>query len=98
MTKAEAVARLRAREADLRALGIDRLSIFGSTARGDAGEQSDVDLAVRFDAAAKVGLFKFAVISGRLETIMGTKVDLVCEPAAKPRVQAGIDRDRVRVF
>lgn len=98
MTKADALARLHAREADLRALGIERLSIFGSTARGDAGEQSDVDLAVQFDAAAKIGLFKFAVISSRLEAIIGRKVDLVCEPAAKPRVQAGIDRDRVCVF
>ena len=97
MDTAEALARLRAHEANLRGLGVQRLSLFGSTARGEAGEQSDVDLAVQFDVAAKVGLFGFAVISNRLETIIGGKTDVVCEPAAKPRVQAGIDRDRVHV-
>lgn len=98
MTKADALSRLRASESDLRALGVERLSIFGSTARDQAGTHSDVDLAVQFDAAAKIGLFGFAILSDRLESIMAGKVDLVCEPAAKPRVQAGIERDRVRVF
>ena len=98
MTKAEALARLRAHEAELRALGVERLSLFGSTARDDAGEQSDVDLAVSFARDAKVGLFKYAIISDQLQRIMGCEIDLVCEPAAKPRVQAGIDKDRAHVF
>ncbi len=98
MDTSEALARLRAHEADLRSLGVQRLSLFGSTARGEARQQSDVDLAVRFDPDARVGLFGLAVISNRLETIIGSKTDVVCEPAAKPRVQAGIDRDRVHVF
>ena len=98
MTQAEALVRLRASERAIRAMGVERLSMFGSTARGNARPGSDIDLAVVFADAAHVGLFKYAIISDRLERILGGKVDLVCEPAAKPRVQARIDRDRVRVF
>ncbi len=98
MIKAEALARLRAHEAELRALGVERLSLFGSTARDDASERSDVDLAVSFSSDAKAGLFKYAIISDQLQRIMGCAIDLVCEPAAKPRVQAGIDKDRAHVF
>lgn len=40
----EAIGRLREHEAALRRLGVDRLFLFGSTARDEAGEASDVDL------------------------------------------------------
>ncbi len=45
---------LRAHEAELRAAGISRLSLFGSVARGDAEAGSDVDLAAEFDPAARL--------------------------------------------
>lgn len=98
METAEALSRLRAREADLRRLGIARLSLFGSTARGEAGPRSDVDLAATFAPEARVGFFKYAVIADALEGILGIAVDLVGEPARKARMQAEIDRDRVHVF
>lgn len=44
MDRTEAVARLKAHEAELRQLGVQHLYMFGSTARGDAREDSDVDL------------------------------------------------------
>jgi len=79
-------------------MGIDRLSLFGSTARGEAGSTSDVDLAATFDPTAMVGLFKYAGIADLLEVLLGVSVDLVGEPARKLRMQAEIDRDRVNVF
>ncbi|GAA0660534.1 hypothetical protein FHT00_002820 [Sphingomonas insulae] len=101
MTKAEALARLRAREADLRALGIDRLSLFGSTARGEDRSDSDVDLAavMNYDRVETLGPFGFFGIEDRIgEMLGGVKVDLVTEPARRSRLQAQIDRDRVDVF
>ncbi len=100
MTKAEALARLREREVELRALGIERLSIFGSTARGEEGPESDVDLAASLDYEAVSGLgpFGYFGIADVIAAMLGTKVDLVTEPARKARFQAEIDRDRVRVF
>ena len=98
MDKSVALSRLKQSEAALRKLGIEQLSLFGSTARGEAGPSSDIDLAAIFAVDARVGLFRYAAIAERLEEILGVPVDLVGEPARKARMQAEIDRDRVRVF
>lgn len=92
------LARLRAHEAELKAMGIKRLSLFGSVARGEAGEGSDVDLAAEFDPAAEVGMFKYGAISKRLHDLLPGSVDLIGEPARSLLMQAEIDRDRVRVY
>jgi uncharacterized protein len=44
MDRDTAISLLKAHEAELRRLGIQRLYLFGSTARGDARADSDVDL------------------------------------------------------
>ena len=101
MTKTEALLRLKAREADLRALGIERLSIFGSTARGEERADSDVDLAavINYETVRRLGPFGFFGIEGQIEGMLGgVKVDLVTEPTPGPRLQAQIDRDRIDVF
>lgn len=79
-------------------MGIESLSLFGSTARGEAGPSSDVDIAATFADDAHVGLFAFASISARLNDLLGVQVDLVGEPARKVAIQAEIDKDRLRVF
>jgi predicted nucleotidyltransferase len=98
MDRQTVIDRLSARQGELRALGITRLALFGSTARGEAGPDSDVDLAAELDDAAAIDLFRYADISERIADMLGTRVDLVSEPSRSPRLQAEIDRDRVRVF
>ena len=44
MDRDTAISRLKAHEAELRRLGVQHLWLFGSTARGDARPDSDVDL------------------------------------------------------
>jgi predicted nucleotidyltransferase len=44
MERNDAITKLRAHEAELRELGVEHLYLFGSTARGEAREDSDVDL------------------------------------------------------
>jgi predicted nucleotidyltransferase len=94
--------RLRDREPELRELGVVSLSLFGSAARGDGNQSSDIDLAVRFDPdRTPQGLDYFEFLDGlqqRLEKALGRRVDLVSEPARKARFQAEIDRDRVLAF
>ena len=89
---------LRAHEAELRAAGISRLSLFGSVARGDAEAGSDVDLAAEFDPAARMDLVRLVALEQRLGEILGRRVDLLPEPAEKPRLRANIERDRVLAF
>jgi predicted nucleotidyltransferase len=56
---------------------ISYLGLFGSMARGEAREDSDVDLLVKFGDASKVGLFELDRIQRELEMRLGRKVDLV---------------------
>ena len=55
-------------------LGIERIGLFGSFARDEAGPQSDVDILV---SLKKPSLFLYHTISEQLETVMGRKIDLV---------------------
>ena len=92
------IQRLNRNKTGLQALGLKQLSLFGSTARGDATAASDIDLAVTLDEGARIDLFRFAAISERLSQMLDAKVDLVIEPARNARMQSEIDRDRLRVF
>jgi hypothetical protein len=94
----DVVATLRAHEAELRAAGIRRLSLFGSVARGDAEPDSDVDLAAELDPDAHIDLFQLTGLEQRLAELLGRPVDLLPEPVEKQRLQANIDRDRRNAF
>lgn len=98
MDRAAVIARLKAHEADLRAMGVIGLSLFGSVARGEAGPESDVDVALTLDPARRIGLFRYALIGEHLEDILEHKVDTVCEPVRKERLRQRIDQDRAHVF
>ncbi len=96
------IAALRDREAEFRALGVVSLSLFGSAARGEATDESDIDVAVTLDPATTPRGFyyigRLEELRERLEAVLGRSVDLVPEPAQKPRFQQEIERDRVRAF
>jgi len=94
----QVISTLREHEAELRAAGIRRLSLFGSVARGDYEAGSDVDLAVEFDREAGMDLFRMIGLEQHIASILNRPVDLLPEPVEKQRLQANIDRDRRRAF
>ncbi|MCI0492371.1 MAG: nucleotidyltransferase family protein [Planctomycetes bacterium] len=55
---------------------IRRLALFGSVLRDDFGPDSDVDVLVEFDPAARVGLFRLMNIQSQLSKLLGRNVDL----------------------
>ena len=57
MNRDEAISRLQQHEADLRRLGVEHLYLFGSTARGEARDDSDVDLFFDYPRG-KFGLYE----------------------------------------
>jgi hypothetical protein len=57
--------------------GISYLGLFGSMARGEAREDSDLDLLVKFDDNSNIGLFELDRVQRDLEMRFGRKVDLV---------------------
>jgi uncharacterized protein len=102
MNREQAQATLRAYELELRALGVLSASLFGSVARGDAGPDSDVDVAVRLAQNFSKGGFDYfgrlEDLQRRLSVILGCKVDVIEEPVRKARLRAEIDRDRAIAF
>jgi predicted nucleotidyltransferase len=98
MDRQAVIQRLNRNKATLKALGLKRVSLFGSTARDEAAASSDVDLAVTLDEKAGLDLFRFAALSERVSRMLDAQVDLVVEPARNPRMQAEIDRDRFLVY
>ena len=69
---------------------VKSLGIFGSFARNEESETSDVDILVEFEKP--IGL-KFVDLADYLETILKTKVDLVSKNAVKPKLMAYINQD-----
>jgi len=59
-----------------------RLALFGSYARGEETEQSDVDILVDVDPS--IGL-EFALLGDELEHLLGERVEVVSIRAIKPR-------------
>ena len=60
MKREEALRRIRDGQSKLVAFPIKHLAVFGSVARNEASEGSDVDILVEFEQEAHVGLFEFA--------------------------------------
>ncbi len=72
----------------LRSFGVSRASVFGSTARGEAGPKSDVDLLVRF--GKPIGMIEYMRFIERMEEALERSVDIVTEKSAaylKPHIE-----------
>lgn len=81
---------------DLFQYGARSLAVFGSVARGDATEKSDIDLLVDFDS--KKGLFGFVDLKSYLEKILKCDVDLVTKKALHPALRRKILLEAQHVF
>lgn len=66
------------------------LSVFGSVARGEAGDTSDVDLLVSFERGAKVTLFTLADLQSELAALLRRPVDLVPKEGLKPAIRGEV--------
>jgi predicted nucleotidyltransferase len=94
MKRDEVLRVLAASRASLAQFGVRRLSLFGSVARDEATQESDVDLLVEFDRP--VGLFHFFRLRHYLEEILGTEnVDLVMPEALPAGLKQGILREAI---
>jgi len=67
---------------------VSKIGVFGSFARGEANESSDVDILVEFSQT--IGLFHFIKLQQRLSEIVGWKVDLGEPEWIKPLIKDDI--------
>ncbi|HEX6904560.1 MAG TPA: nucleotidyltransferase family protein [Thermoanaerobaculia bacterium] len=89
----EILATLREQRAVLsRRYPIQRMALFGSWARGEAREDSDVDVLVEVDPS--IGL-RFVDLGEDLEKALGRRVDLVSRRAIKPSLWERIEPELI---
>ena len=71
------------------------MAVFGSIARGDDHEGSDVGVLVRFEGTATFDNFMGLKLD--LEDLFGRRVDLLSPRCLGPGMQAKIEKDAIRV-
>lgn len=72
--------------------------LFGSYARGEQREDSDVDIMIVLDRDAHVGLFKLSGMRLDLQDLIGKKVDLVTEKGLLPSARQSVDNDKILMY
>jgi hypothetical protein len=72
--------------------------LFGSFARGEERDDSDVDILVKFDRTLPISLFAYVRMHRELEEKLGRKVDLVEEGTLRPAAQMTANRDLKVVY
>ena len=92
------VQRLKATEPELRRRGVAHLSLFGSLARGEAKDDSDIDIAVEIEAGRSFSVIRMEDTRLLLEDVLGRPVDLGEVESFRPTVRAAFEQDQVRVF
>ena len=96
MRREEAISTLRSfLPAIQRDFGVRRISLFGSTARDEARDDSDLDLLVDF--AVGPTFDSFMGLKFFLEDHLGRRVDIVTPDALKPRIPPVVEREAVDV-
>lgn len=76
--------------------GVKSIALFGSVARGEATNKSDIDILIDFDA--QKGLFVFLSLKQYLENILHHKVDLVTHQALHPRLRKHILEEAINAY
>lgn len=75
--------------------GAHNVRVFGSVARAEAGEQSDIDFLVEMEPGRS--LFDLGGMQSELETALGCPVDVVTEKGLKARIRARVLQEAIPV-
>lgn len=81
----------------LKEYGVNKASVFGSVARGEAGPDSDVDLLVTI-GHLHFGIWGFVGLKADLEKALQKKVDVISESALNPKLKEKIKGDLVSIY
>ena len=91
MTREEALRRIREAFPTLQATyGLSSIDVFGSVARDEAQQGSDIDLLVSFQPGKVCGYFGFFRLQQELQAVLGVRVDLITPDALKKQLKASI--------
>jgi predicted nucleotidyltransferase len=97
MKRDEAIRRLKERAADLKRLGVEHLYLFGSTARDEAGEDSDIDLFFDY-RRGKLGVFELMDVREAAAQILGHPADVITRDSLHKTLRQRIEASALQVF
>lgn len=97
MDRDHVIATLRTHEADLHRAGVARLYLFGSTARQEAGPDSDIDLFFDTDDP-RFSLIELVDVQEQIGAILGVETDVMTRASLHPLLRARIEAEALRVF
>ena len=98
MDKDQVIAVLQNHAAEIRARGAHSLYLFGSTARGEAGAASDVDLMVDIDQHQKFSLLDQAGLQVFLSDVLQCEADVSIRGTFHPLISDQIEAEAIRVL
>ena len=97
MKRTDAITRLKEHEAELKQLGVQHLYLFGSTARDEAREDSDVDLFFDYERG-KFGLYELMDVKDAAARILGRNADIMTRDSIHKALRADVIAHAVPVF
>ena len=98
MDKDAVIAVLRPHRAELERLGIRHAGLFGSLARGDAGPQSDIDIAIDLDDVLIRDIYTYVGVERRVTDWFEGSVDVVDRASLHQRITPHVDADLIYAF
>jgi len=97
MDRHAAIATLKAHEAELKRLGVLHLFLFGSTARGEARPDSDVDLFFDYPRGT-FGLYELMDVKEAAARILGRQTDIMTRDSIHKALRERVEAEAVPVF
>jgi predicted nucleotidyltransferase len=98
LNKDQVLTELRACLPEIRAHGVRALYLFGSTARGVASDDSEVDIFIEPERADRFNAFDLIDVKSILEQRLDAHVDLTTRDGLHPRLRGQIEQEAIQVF
>jgi uncharacterized protein len=77
-------------------MGVRQLFLFGSVARGEATDVSDVDILVEYEPGTRLSFFRLCDLRYRLEELLEARVDLVTTGGLRDEIRDEVMSEAIR--
>ncbi len=98
MNRDDVIRRLQECESEFRAQGVCHAALFGSAARNEQRMNSDIDIMIELDPAARITMFDYVDIKEYIEGLFSEPVDVVNRDGLKPAVRPNAATDAIYAF
>ncbi|HVY35647.1 MAG TPA: nucleotidyltransferase domain-containing protein [Caulobacteraceae bacterium] len=98
MDRKQALQILKSHQSQLSLRGVRRVALFGSVARDQSGPQSDLDILVQIDPAARLDLYSYTALTQYIGDLFPVRVDIANYEGLKAHLKASVERDAIYAF